>query len=125
MDDQHAVIASLRNAVAALPEDLALRMHLASLLLGAGHRDEAVAHLGAVLQADPGNGQALGLLVSVQPAPPPPAPPPPAAAATPAPEGSIPAAAANPAAPDPAKADPAAAPASPEHPEFNWAEAEA
>jgi SpoVK/Ycf46/Vps4 family AAA+-type ATPase len=125
MDDEHAVIASLRNAVAALPEDLALRMHLASLLLGAGHRDEAVAHLGAVLQADPGNGQALGLLVSVQPAPPPPAPPPPAAAATPAPEGSIPAAAANPAAPDPAKADPAAAPASQEHSEFNWAEAEA
>jgi SpoVK/Ycf46/Vps4 family AAA+-type ATPase len=110
MDDQHAVIASLRNAVAALPEDLALRMHLASLLLGAGHRDEAVAHLGAVLQADPGNGQALGLLVSVQPG----------AAATPAPEASIPAAA-----PDPAKADPADAPASPEPPEFNWAEAEA
>src|SRR5271170_130745 len=117
MDDQHAVIASLRNAVAALPEDLALRMHLASLLLGAGHRDEAVAHLGAVLQADPGNGQALGLLVSVQPAPPPPAPSPPSAppppapsppapvppgaAATPAAEASIPATA-----PDPAKADP-------------------
>ena len=41
-------------------------MHLASLLLEAGHRDEAVAHLGAVLQADPGNAQALSLLVSVQ-----------------------------------------------------------
>jgi AAA+ superfamily predicted ATPase len=68
MDDQHAVIASLRNAVAALPDDLALRMHLASLLLGAGHRDEAVAHLGAVLQADPGNTQALSLLISVRPA---------------------------------------------------------
>ncbi len=116
MDDQHAVIASLRNAVAALPEDLALRMHLASLLLGAGHRDEAVAHLGAVLQADPGNGQALGLLVSVQSAPPPPAPPPPA----PSPPAAAPSAAAPPAA-----APPAAAPAIPEPPEFNWAEAEA
>ncbi len=64
MDDQHAVIASLRNAVAALPEDLALRMHLAGLLLTAGEPDEAVAHLGAVLQADPGNTQALSLLVA-------------------------------------------------------------
>ena len=68
MDDQQAVIASLRNAVAALPDDLALRMHLATLLLRAGNRDEAVGHLGAVLQADPGNAQALGLLVSISPA---------------------------------------------------------
>jgi SpoVK/Ycf46/Vps4 family AAA+-type ATPase len=64
VDDQHAVIASLRNAVAALPDDLALRMHLAGLLLTAGEPDEAVAHLGAVLQADPGNTQALSLLVA-------------------------------------------------------------
>jgi AAA+ superfamily predicted ATPase len=64
MDDQHAVIASLRNAVAALPEDLALRMHLARLLLKAGHRDEAVGHLAAVLQSDPGNADALAMLVS-------------------------------------------------------------
>ncbi len=74
MDDQHAVIASLRNAVAALPDDLALRMHLASLLLAAGQADEAVALLGAVLQADPGNAQALSLLVahhSGETAPPP------------------------------------------------------
>src|SRR5215469_5731828 len=68
MDDQHAVIASLRNAVAALPDDLALRMHLATMLLGVGHRDEAVAHLAAVLQSDPGNAQALALLVSAAPA---------------------------------------------------------
>jgi SpoVK/Ycf46/Vps4 family AAA+-type ATPase len=143
MDDQHAVIASLRNAVAALPEDLALRMHLASLLLGAGHRDEAVAHLGAVLQADPGNGQALSLLVSVHPAPPPPSatasPVTPATDATPAvpaTEASLgPATEANPATPAPAPAtgassasaaaDPPAAAAGPESAEFNWAEAEA
>jgi len=68
MDNQHAVIASLRNAVAALPDDLALRMHLATMLLGVGHRDEAVAHLAAVLQSDPGNAQALALLVSAAPA---------------------------------------------------------
>ena len=64
MDDQHAVIASLRNAVTALPDDLALRMHLATLLLAAGQHDEAVAQLGAVLQADPANSEALALLVS-------------------------------------------------------------
>jgi AAA+ superfamily predicted ATPase len=64
MDDQHAVIASLRNAVKALPDDLALRMHLARLLLTAGHPDEAVTHLGAILQADPANSDALTLLAS-------------------------------------------------------------
>jgi AAA+ superfamily predicted ATPase len=63
MDDQHAVLASLRSAVAALPDDLALRMHLASLLLKAGQRDEAVAHLGTVLQTDPANAEALAMLV--------------------------------------------------------------
>ncbi len=64
MDDQHAVIASLRKAVKALPDDLALRMHLARLLLTAGHPDEAVTHLGAILQADPANSDALTLLAS-------------------------------------------------------------
>src|SRR5580704_4662137 len=127
MDDQHAVIASLRNAVAALPEDLALRMHLASLLLGAGHRDEAVKHLGAILQADPGNGRALSLLVSVQSAASPsastePTPPaadtarPPADTARPPPDAPAPPiteARTSPADPTPASS------------EFNWAEAEA
>ncbi|HUA42123.1 MAG TPA: tetratricopeptide repeat protein [Streptosporangiaceae bacterium] len=64
MDDQHAVIASLRNAVSALPDDLALRMHLARLLLAAGQPDEAVTHLAAILQADPANSDALALLAS-------------------------------------------------------------
>jgi SpoVK/Ycf46/Vps4 family AAA+-type ATPase len=119
MDDQHAVIASLRNAVSALPDDRALRMHLASLLLEAGYRDEAVAHLGAILQADPGNGQALSLLVSVQPA----APPSAAADTTPAPAAGSPAPAQATSAP--AEASPASAEATPQRPEFNWAEAEA
>jgi SpoVK/Ycf46/Vps4 family AAA+-type ATPase len=65
MDSEPAVIASLRKAVTALPEDLDLRLHLASLLLGARLRDEAVSHLGAVLQADPGNIQALGMLAEL------------------------------------------------------------
>jgi len=41
-----------------MPDDVPLRLHLATLLLGAGQRDEAVRHLGAVLQRDPGNAQA-------------------------------------------------------------------
>ena len=55
---------SLRNAVAAMPDDLPLRLHLATMLLRAGLRDEAVRHLGAVLQRDPGNAEAIRLLTS-------------------------------------------------------------
>ncbi|MGH3278897.1 MAG: tetratricopeptide repeat protein [Trebonia sp.] len=55
---------SLRNAVAAMPDDVPLRLHLATMLLHAGQRDEAVRHLGAVLQRDPGNAEAMRLLTS-------------------------------------------------------------
>src|SRR5215472_15353954 len=58
------VIESLRNAVAAMPDDVPLRLHLAMLLLRGGQRDEAVRHLGAVLQRDPGNGEALAMLTA-------------------------------------------------------------
>jgi SpoVK/Ycf46/Vps4 family AAA+-type ATPase len=128
MDDQHAVIASLRNAVAALPDDLALRMHLASLLLEAGHRDEAVAHLAAVLQADPGNTQALSLLVSVRSATPPPAPAAPGPAQGVAEGGTAHTGADTaPADADTAPAGAGAAPAGPARRpgDFNWAQAEA
>jgi AAA+ superfamily predicted ATPase len=54
---------SLRNAVAAMPDDVPLRLHLATMLLGAGQRDEAVRHLGAVLQRDPGNAEAIRMLM--------------------------------------------------------------
>jgi SpoVK/Ycf46/Vps4 family AAA+-type ATPase len=53
---------SLRNAVAAMPDDVPLRLHLATMLLRAGQRDEAVRHLGAVLQREPGNAEAVRLL---------------------------------------------------------------
>jgi SpoVK/Ycf46/Vps4 family AAA+-type ATPase len=62
MEPEPTVLDSLRKAVGAMPEDVPLRLHLAMLLLGAGQRDEAVRHLGAVLQRDPGNAQALSLL---------------------------------------------------------------
>jgi AAA+ superfamily predicted ATPase len=64
MEPEPAVLESLRNAVAAMPDDVPLRLHLAELLLRAGQRDEAVRHLGAVLQRDPGNTQALAMLTA-------------------------------------------------------------
>ena len=62
------LLASLRNAVAAMPDDVPLRLHLAALLLRREQRDEAVRHLGAVLQRDPGNAEALAMLTSGTPA---------------------------------------------------------
>src|ERR1700678_2313421 len=58
------LLASLRNAVAAMPDDVPLRLHLAALLLRGEQRDEAVRHLGAVLQRDPGNSEALRMLTA-------------------------------------------------------------
>jgi SpoVK/Ycf46/Vps4 family AAA+-type ATPase len=66
MEPDPAVLDSLRSAVNAMPDDVPLRLHLASLLLRAGHRDEAVRHIGAVLQRDPGNSEALALLTHDQ-----------------------------------------------------------
>src|SRR6266699_3940862 len=62
MEPDPTVLDSLRKAVEAMPDDVPLRLHLATMLLQAGQRDEAVRQLGAVLQRDPGNAQALGLL---------------------------------------------------------------
>jgi len=60
---------SLRNAVTAMPDDVPLRLHLASLLMRGGQRDEAVRHLGAVLQREPGNSEALAMLTAGSPGP--------------------------------------------------------
>ena len=51
MEPEPTVLDSLRKAVEAMPDDLPLRLHLATMLLQAGQRDEAVRHLGAVLSA--------------------------------------------------------------------------
>jgi AAA+ superfamily predicted ATPase len=67
---------SLRNAVTAMPDDVPLRLHLATMLLRAGQRDEAVRHLGAVLQRDPGNAEAMRMLTSPAEVAGPPASPP-------------------------------------------------
>jgi AAA+ superfamily predicted ATPase len=62
MEPEPSVLDSLRKAVEAMPDDVPLRLHLARLLRQAGQRDEAVRQLGAVLQRDPGNAEALALL---------------------------------------------------------------
>jgi len=67
--ESEPLLESLRNAVTAMPDDVPLRLHLAALLLRAGQRDEAIRHLGAVLQRDPGNGEALAMLTSSHPSP--------------------------------------------------------
>jgi SpoVK/Ycf46/Vps4 family AAA+-type ATPase len=68
--ESEPLLDSLRSAVTAMPDDVPLRLHLAALLLRAGLRDEAVRHLGAVLQRDPGNSEALALLTGQHPSAP-------------------------------------------------------
>jgi len=69
MEPEPSVLDSLRKAVEAMPDDVPLRLHLARMLRQAGQRDEAVRQLGAVLQRDPGNAEALALLQAPGPEP--------------------------------------------------------
>jgi SpoVK/Ycf46/Vps4 family AAA+-type ATPase len=59
-----SLLASLRAAVEAAPDAVALRLHLAKLLFEADLRSEAVQHAAAVLQRDPTNAEALELLTA-------------------------------------------------------------
>jgi AAA+ superfamily predicted ATPase len=68
MEPEPTVLDSLRKAVEAMPDDVPLRLHLATMLLRAGQRDEAIRQLGAVLQRDPGNARALDMLRGPGPA---------------------------------------------------------
>jgi AAA+ superfamily predicted ATPase len=79
------LIDSLRKAVAAAPQDVPLRLHLAALLLDAGATAEAVSHIGSVLAADPTSAAAVELMqraVGAPAAAPAPAPAPGASANT-------------------------------------------
>jgi AAA+ superfamily predicted ATPase len=70
MEHDPALLASLRRAVEAMPTDVGLRLHLATLLLDAGQRDEAIREAGAVLQLDPANAGALAVITGARaPAP--------------------------------------------------------
>jgi thioredoxin-like negative regulator of GroEL len=60
------LLESLRKAVEAMPEDLALRLHLATMLQGAGFNDEMIRQVGAILQRDPGNVAAMALLTAAE-----------------------------------------------------------
>ncbi|HLK78493.1 MAG TPA: AAA family ATPase [Streptosporangiaceae bacterium] len=62
MEPESTVLDSLRRAVEAMPDDVPLRLHLATMLLRGGQRDEAIRQVGAVLHRDPGNTAALDLL---------------------------------------------------------------
>lgn len=61
---------SLLKAVAAAPDDIALRLHVAELLIAAGRGTEAVSHLATVLQQEPGSDRARELMVTALGAPP-------------------------------------------------------
>jgi len=82
MSDESPLIQSLRTAVAAAPDDVPLRLHLAGLLLDGGRGQEAISEVAAALQRDPGNAEAQALMARAVAPPAPPAAP---AAATPAP----------------------------------------
>ncbi|WP_322098368.1 ATP-binding protein [Nakamurella alba] len=60
MDPQ--LIASLRRAVDAAPDDLPLRLHLAGVLLQGGQVPEAIAECAAALARDPGSAAARALM---------------------------------------------------------------
>ena len=57
-----SLLASLRRAVEAAPDDVGMRIHLAQLLSAAGQREEAVRHAAAVLQREPANAEAIALI---------------------------------------------------------------
>ena len=63
-------IEALRRAVAAVPGDNALRMHLAQVLISAGREPEAVTELANVLAAEPSHQGARALMMSALGAPP-------------------------------------------------------
>ncbi|MEU7584262.1 ATP-binding protein [Streptomyces sp. NPDC041068] len=86
MSADSPLIVSLRTAVSAAPQDVPLRLHLAQLLLDAGHVDAAVAEVAIALQHAPGDAQArelMGRAMGMPPAPQAPAEPKPQAPAAP------------------------------------------
>ncbi|GAB3408525.1 ATP-binding protein [Schumannella luteola] len=60
--DHELILRSLRRAVAASPDDRALRRHLARTLVEAGAGEEAIAHLSTLLAADASDSESAQLL---------------------------------------------------------------
>ncbi|MFG2531247.1 ATP-binding protein [Streptomyces sp. NPDC048516] len=63
MSAESPLVQSMRAAVAAAPDDVPLRLHLAELLLTAGHGDAAVEEVSVALQHAPADVQARELMV--------------------------------------------------------------
>src|ERR1700739_4758888 len=61
------LVASLRSAADAT-DDVELRLHLATLLIEAGRREEGIREVGIILQADPAHAGALALITRPVPA---------------------------------------------------------
>ncbi|ADG78370.1 AAA ATPase central domain protein OS=Tsukamurella paurometabola (strain ATCC 8368 / DSM / CCUG 35730 / CIP 100753 / JCM 10117 / KCTC 9821 / NBRC 16120 /NCIMB 702349 / NCTC 13040) OX=521096 GN=Tpau_1752 PE=3 SV=1 [Tsukamurella paurometabola] len=62
MPEESPLLSSLRAAVAAAPDDIALRVHYAELLLDAGRTDEAVAEAALAVSRAPADPAARALL---------------------------------------------------------------
>jgi 2-oxoglutarate dehydrogenase complex dehydrogenase (E1) component-like enzyme len=56
------LVGSLRRAVEASPDDVALRLHLAQMLLAAGEPDEAITHASVALSREPQNAEARRIM---------------------------------------------------------------
>ncbi|TDQ53733.1 ATP-binding protein [Actinorugispora endophytica] len=70
VDVSPALINGLRTAVAAAPQDIALRLHLAELLVSRGDIGAAIAEIGQALHLEPESGQARALMArALAPAP--------------------------------------------------------
>src|SRR3990170_3613431 len=71
------LLTSLLTAVDAAPDDVPLRLHVATLLAERGRPAEALQPCSQALAPDPGNAEPLALLQRLTPTMPPPAAPPP------------------------------------------------
>jgi AAA+ superfamily predicted ATPase len=62
VSDENPLLRSLRAAVAASPDDVPLRLHLAQMLLDGGLVEEAIANIAAALQRVPNSAPARALM---------------------------------------------------------------
>lgn len=74
MPEESPLIQSLRTAVAAAPTDVPLRVHLAELLLDAGHHEAAITEAAVALQHAPADPQVRNLMTRTMGAPAPQSP---------------------------------------------------
>src|SRR5688572_1395596 len=71
MGTDDRLIVSIEQAVSAAPNDHTLRLHLVTLLLGAGRAADASSHCAVILEKDPNHAEALRLAAEAARAAPP------------------------------------------------------